>query len=59
MTLEQNLEQTREELQRATEAERSQRNRCAGLEEKQIQKKEQIEVIPYIIMLNCNHHTLF
>ncbi|CAB1439409.1 unnamed protein product, partial [Pleuronectes platessa] len=39
------LEQTREELQKATEEESSQRNRCVFLEEKQIQKKEQIELL--------------
>lgn len=50
MILEQILEETREELQRATEAESSLRNRCASLEKKLIQKKEQIEVAPSIII---------
>ncbi|CAB1439372.1 unnamed protein product, partial [Pleuronectes platessa] len=39
------LEQTREEPQKATEEESSLRNRCVFLEEKQIQKKEQIELL--------------
>lgn len=38
------MEETCEELQRATEAETSLRNRCACLEEKRMQKKGQIEV---------------
>ncbi|XP_069379843.1 trichohyalin isoform X2 [Paralichthys olivaceus] len=44
-SMQENLEQTREELQRATEAESSLRNRCVCLEQKQIQKKEQIEAL--------------
>ncbi|XP_035021954.2 rootletin isoform X1 [Hippoglossus stenolepis] len=44
-SMQEKLEQTREELQRATEAESSLRNRCVFLEEKQIQKKEQIEAL--------------
>lgn len=51
MTLEQKLEQTREELQTATEAESTLRNRCACLEEKQRQKKDQIVVAPHNIIL--------
>ncbi|XP_053277029.1 centrosome-associated protein CEP250-like [Pleuronectes platessa] len=39
------LEHTREEPQKATEEENSLRNRCVFLEEKQIQKKEQIELL--------------
>ncbi|XP_025767738.1 trichohyalin isoform X6 [Oreochromis niloticus] len=42
---EQKLEETCEELQRATEAETSLRNRCACLEEKQMQKKGQIQAL--------------
>ncbi|XP_050931274.1 myosin-4 isoform X1 [Lates calcarifer] len=44
-SLQEILEETREELQRATEAESSLRNRCASLEKKLIQKKEQIEAL--------------
>lgn len=42
--LEQKLEETCEELQRVTEAERSLRSRCACMEEKQRQKKDEMEV---------------
>lgn len=44
MILEQKLEEAHEELQRVTEAESLLRSRCACLEEKQRQKKDQIEV---------------
>lgn len=47
----QRLEETCEELQRATEAENSLRNMCACLEEKQMQKKERIEVGSSFIIL--------
>lgn len=43
---EQKLEETREELQRVTEAESLLRNSCVCLEEKQRQKKDHIEVAP-------------
>ncbi|XP_071339047.1 trichohyalin isoform X2 [Trachinotus anak] len=43
--LQENLEETCEELQRATEAESSLRSRCLCLEEKLIQKKKQIEAL--------------
>lgn len=48
------MEETCEELQRATEAETSLRNRCACLEEKQMQKKGQIEVAFFNIFFNIN-----
>lgn len=54
MILEQKLEETCELLQRATEAEISLRNKCACLEEKQMQKKEQIEVAPSFIIQISN-----
>ncbi|KAK5871483.1 hypothetical protein PBY51_004364 [Eleginops maclovinus] len=41
------LEETCEELQRVTEAESLLRNRCACLEEKQRQKKDQIEAVEF------------
>ncbi|XP_034004398.1 trichohyalin isoform X2 [Trematomus bernacchii] len=41
------LEETCEELQRVTEAERLLRTRCAYLEEKQRQKKDQIEAVEF------------
>ncbi|XP_039875171.1 trichohyalin isoform X4 [Simochromis diagramma] len=44
-SIQEKLEETCEELQRATEAEMSLRNRCACLEEKQMQKKGQIEAL--------------
>ncbi|XP_042074340.1 trichohyalin isoform X3 [Haplochromis burtoni] len=44
-SMQEKLEETCEELQRATEAETSLRNRCACLEEKQMQKKGQIEAL--------------
>ncbi|KAM6931386.1 uncharacterized protein FYW49_003260 [Xenentodon cancila] len=43
--LEEKLEESREELDRSTETGSSLRNRCACLEEKQIQKTKQIEVL--------------
>lgn len=52
--LEQKLEETREELQRATEAESLLRGRCACLEEKKRQKKDQIKVTPNGMILNKN-----
>jgi len=48
---EQRLEETHKELQRVTEEERSLRSRCASLEEKQKQKKEQIQVAPHYYTL--------
>ncbi|XP_056275276.1 centrosome-associated protein CEP250-like [Pseudoliparis swirei] len=42
-SIQERLEETHEELQRVTEEERSLRSRCASLEEKQKQKKEQIQ----------------
>lgn len=50
--LEQKLEETREELQRVTESESLLRSRCVCLEEKQRQKKDQMEVTPNNIMQN-------
>lgn len=47
MVLEQELEETREELQRVTEAESLLRSRCSRLEEKQRREKDQIEVERY------------
>ncbi|XP_040010363.1 trichohyalin isoform X2 [Xiphias gladius] len=44
-SMQENLEETREKLQRSTEAETLLRNRCACLEEKWIQKKEQTEAL--------------
>ncbi|XP_056232257.1 putative protein tag-278 isoform X2 [Seriola aureovittata] len=44
-SVQENLEETCEELQRATEAESSLRSRCASLEKKQTQKKEEIEAL--------------
>ncbi|CAI5650308.1 unnamed protein product [Oreochromis niloticus] len=44
-SMQEKLEETCEELQRATEAETSLRNRCACLEEKQMQKKGQIQAL--------------
>ncbi|KAF3850811.1 hypothetical protein F7725_012583, partial [Dissostichus mawsoni] len=44
---EQKLEETCEELQRVTEAESLLRTRCAYLEEKQRQKKDQIEAVEF------------
>ncbi|KAM8760782.1 uncharacterized protein AB9X84_008727 isoform 4-T4 [Acanthopagrus schlegelii] len=41
------LEETREELQRATEAESLLRGRCACLEEKKRQKKDQIKAVEF------------
>ena len=52
---EQKLEETCEELQRVTEAERLLRTRCAYLEEKQRQKKDQIEVEPNDSILSFPH----
>lgn len=54
LKLEQNLEEAREELQRATEAESSLRSQCACLEKEHAQKKEQIEVEPFIMVLISN-----
>lgn len=47
------MEETCEELQRTTEVETSLRNRCACLEEKQMQKKGQIEVAFFFINILC------
>ncbi|XP_026178101.1 trichohyalin isoform X2 [Mastacembelus armatus] len=44
-SMQEKLEETHEELQRAAEAENTLRNKCACLEEKQVQKKEQIEAL--------------
>ncbi|XP_030594000.1 trichohyalin isoform X3 [Archocentrus centrarchus] len=44
-SMQEKLEETYEELQRASEAEVSLRNRCACLEEKQMQKTGQIEAL--------------
>ncbi len=52
MILGQKLEETCEELQRVTEAESLLRNRCACLEEKRRQKKDQIEVPPNDIIIS-------
>ncbi len=52
MILGQKLEETCEELQRVTEAESLLRTRCACLEEKQRQKKDQIEVPPNDIIIS-------
>lgn len=48
LILEQELEETRDELQRVTEAESLLRSRCSCLEEKQRREKDQIEVEPYV-----------
>lgn len=50
--LEQKLEETRDELQRVTDSESLLRSRCVCLEEKQRQKKDQMEVTPNNIMQN-------
>lgn len=52
---EQKLEETCEELQRVTEAESLLRTRCAYLEEKQRQTKDQIEVKPNDCILSFPH----
>ncbi|XP_044053052.1 trichohyalin isoform X2 [Siniperca chuatsi] len=44
-SMQEKLEETREELQRVTEAESLLRNRCAHLEEKRRQKKDQIKAV--------------
>ncbi|XP_072244026.1 uncharacterized protein [Leuresthes tenuis] len=44
-SLQEKLEETRDELHRSTEAESSLRNRCACLERKQMQKEEQMEAL--------------
>nr|XP_033474947.1 trichohyalin isoform X2 [Epinephelus lanceolatus] len=46
-SMQEKLEETREELQRVTEAESSLRNRCDHLEEKQRQKKDQMEAAEF------------
>ncbi|XP_068559319.1 paramyosin isoform X2 [Cebidichthys violaceus] len=46
-SIQERLEETREELQRVTEAESLLRNTCASLEEKQKQKKKQIEAVEF------------
>ncbi|XP_051279594.1 trichohyalin [Dicentrarchus labrax] len=46
-SMQEKLEETREELQRVTEAESLLRNRCACLEEKQKQKKDQIKTVEF------------
>lgn len=51
MILEQELEETREELQRVTEAESLLRSRCSCVEEKQRREKDQIEVEPYAAVI--------
>lgn len=56
MILEQKLEETCEELHRATETVSSLRNRCSCLQDEQVQKKEQIEVTPFIAMLLYNNN---
>lgn len=54
--LEQKLEETRDELQRVTESESLLRSRCVCLEEKQRQKKDQMEVTPNNIMQKKKNH---
>ena len=54
MIMEQKLEETLEELLRATEAQSSLRNRCSCLEEKQKQKEEQTEVAHSVVILTSN-----
>ncbi|XP_034397102.1 trichohyalin [Cyclopterus lumpus] len=46
-SIQERLEETHEELQRVTEEESLLRNTCASLEEKQKQKKEQIEALEF------------
>ncbi|XP_032371734.1 trichohyalin isoform X2 [Etheostoma spectabile] len=46
-SLQEKLEETREELQRVTEAESLLRNSCAHLEEEQRQKKDHIEAVEF------------
>ncbi|KAM6964969.1 uncharacterized protein FYW47_007311 [Aplochiton taeniatus] len=46
-SMQEKLEEAREELQLLTEEESTLRNRCAGLEEEQRQKQEQVQVLEF------------